>query len=542
MFSDPVVGNKFFGRSKTLGLFSKRVSALKEGYRQNIAFVGPNLIGKSSLILQFFSTFNCPDIIPVYIDLKPNSLNNFIYKFLGSLLYHYLKNKNLKTCEDLDGLKKSVQPFIPQTLEVIGKVEDNIRNLRIEEAYSVLLGLTAVLKRESGISCIVIVDEFHLLDTYEIKKPYAGFAREIMMQKDTMYIFTSSQVSFAKKILAGELSLLFGNFEVVHLEPFDYRTCCNFLEKRFGNIALPQSYRDFLISFSERHPFYLDILSNKLMEKAKELNENEISPGLISQTFNSLIYDSKGIFNQYFTNLLEHSLNGVDYSLFLPILFFTSEKGCQLSDISRATQRQAKVLSKQIAYLLEKDLLNKTGVFYRIQDKMFRFWLKSVYQKKSLSLSADPFTESKDFSREIENRILRFSRETQRSLTERIIDLFTSFRNEIIRVQNKFFKFCYFEEVRHCPSGDIQGCVIARYKDGYWVCLVRESEVNEAQIQDFLRHCKKLKYKIRRKIIIAFKEMDLNVRLLALEKKIWIWSPADLNLILDLYDKEQIIY
>ena len=94
MFSDPVVGNKFFGRSETLGLFSKRVGGLKDGYRQNIAIVGPKLIGKSSLILHFFSNFNHPKIIPIYIDLRPNSFNHFIYKFLGALLYQYLKNKN----------------------------------------------------------------------------------------------------------------------------------------------------------------------------------------------------------------------------------------------------------------------------------------------------------------------------------------------------------------------------------------------------------------------------------------------------------------
>jgi hypothetical protein len=96
--------------------------------------------------------------------------------------------------------------------------------------------------------------------------------------------------------------------------------------------------------------------------------------------------------------------------------------------------------------------------------------------------------------------------------------------------------------VRHGPLEKLRDCVIARYKDGYWICMVRDSQVDETQIQDFVQYCKKMNCKIRKKIIIALKEMDLNVRLSALEKKIWIWSPADLNLMLDLYDKEQIIH
>ena len=541
MFSDPVVGDKFFGRTDTLSLFSKRVSALADGYRQNITVVGPKLIGKSSLVLYFLSNFNQPKIIPIYVNLGVNSFNHFVYKFLSTLLYHYLKGKNLQVHEELEALKECAVKSIPKTVETIRIIEGHIKNLQFDQAYQLLLNLTAVLKQESGASSIVILDDFHLLETYKIQDPFASLAKEIMIQKDTMYIIISSQISYVKRILANELSLLFGNFEIIHLEPFNYITCCKFLEKCFQNIKLAHNFRDFLVAFSEGHPFYLDILSNKLVEKAKELNRTEITHGLIAQTFNSLIYDSKGILNQYFTSLLSHNLNGADYSYFIPILLSASARGCQLNDISKLTKRQSKAISKQINCLLDKDLLTKVGVFYRIQDKIFRFWLRSVYQRKSLSLAADPSSELKDFSKEIEDGILGFSREAKKKLSERIIDLFKSFGNEIIMVQNKLFKFWRFEEVRSWSCADLEDCIIARYKDGYWACLIRKEEINQVLIQEFLYYCKKSKYKIRRTIVISFKELDLNVRLAALEKKIWIWSLSDLNLLLDLYGKEQIV-
>ena len=52
MFSEPVVGEKFFGREEVLELLNKRVLALKDGYRQNVALTGQSLSGKSSVNAQ----------------------------------------------------------------------------------------------------------------------------------------------------------------------------------------------------------------------------------------------------------------------------------------------------------------------------------------------------------------------------------------------------------------------------------------------------------------------------------------------------------
>ena len=171
MFSDPVVGDKFFGRVKSLELLSKRVGALKDGYRQNLAILGPKLIGKSSLVLHFFSNFSYPKVIALYVDLRPNSFNHFVRKFLGTLLYRYLKSRNVQSDIELDSLKRKAQEHIPRTVERISAIENNIGFLEFNRAYENILSLSAILKEESGISCIIILDEFHLLDSLKIKAP-----------------------------------------------------------------------------------------------------------------------------------------------------------------------------------------------------------------------------------------------------------------------------------------------------------------------------------------------------------------------------------
>ncbi|NQS99773.1 MAG: hypothetical protein HQ595_01710, partial [Candidatus Omnitrophica bacterium] len=456
------------------------------------------------------------------------------------LLYHYLKSRHLEVSLELQELKIHARNYIPKTVEAVQIIENNMKNLQLEKAYGNLLELSAILKQESGTSSIVILDDFHCLDSYKIQSPFGRLAKEIMIQKDTMYIFISAQVNYAKRILASELSLLFGNFETVHLEHFDYSTSCKFLQQRFHDIELPKDLRDFLINFSKGHPFYLDTLSNKLLEQAKQLNKQEINRGLIAQAFNATIYDSKGILNQYFANTLSHNLNGADYVNFIPILLSASERACCLSDISRQIKRQPKALSKQIGYLLSNDLLSKIGVFYRIQDRLFRFWLKSVYQRKNLSLDTDLDAESRQFSEEIEEQISYFSQQTKTKTLERVIDLCKSFNNEIVMIQNKSFRLWHFEEICPWPKENLQNCLLARYKEGSWLFWIMNEEVNELQLQEFIQATRESGCKIRRAIIIAFQELDLNVRLVALEKKIWIWTPTDLNLLLDLYGKQQL--
>ncbi|MBN2097499.1 MAG: ATP-binding protein, partial [Candidatus Omnitrophica bacterium] len=162
MFSDPVVGEKFFGRGETLDLLTRRAQGLKEGFRQNIAVIGPRLIGKSSLLLQFLSNFSHPQVVPIYIDLRLNSLSHFIQKFIGTLLYHYLKAKNIKSDEQIESLKNQAQATIPQTVETIRRIEKYMQNLQFALAYETALQLTAVLKKESAFNCMLILDEFHL--------------------------------------------------------------------------------------------------------------------------------------------------------------------------------------------------------------------------------------------------------------------------------------------------------------------------------------------------------------------------------------------
>src|SRR3989338_2172464 len=90
MFSDPVVGDNFFGRQEIIDLIVKRASALKSGYRQNVAIIGHQQLGKTSILRHFLYVFRDPQILCVYVEIKLQALDYFVDQFVRSLLYQYL--------------------------------------------------------------------------------------------------------------------------------------------------------------------------------------------------------------------------------------------------------------------------------------------------------------------------------------------------------------------------------------------------------------------------------------------------------------------
>ena len=54
--------NSFFGRAKILNLLKRRVIDLKEGYRQNIAILGNQFVGKTSLLHHFIANLDEKDV------------------------------------------------------------------------------------------------------------------------------------------------------------------------------------------------------------------------------------------------------------------------------------------------------------------------------------------------------------------------------------------------------------------------------------------------------------------------------------------------
>ncbi len=305
MLIDPVVGEKFFGRKDVLATLEKRISALKGGYRQNIAITGHRLTGKSSILNHFLFSFKDNEILPIYLEVLPEPFRQFATKFIGTLLYSYLKYNDREARDDLEYLIKESERDIPGTVSSVREILKDIQLDKTENAYSELLNLTSLFKKETGKSCVVILDEFHNLSRIGIRDPFKGFGKKIMTQKDTLYIVASSEVTSIKKILSEKLALLFGNFEKITLGGFDCRTSEAFLKKKLSDVRIDGGLLDFMIAFADGHPFYLDVFSSKINELSGSRHSGEADVSTVVGALEEMLFNSRGTLNQFFINLLQ---------------------------------------------------------------------------------------------------------------------------------------------------------------------------------------------------------------------------------------------
>lgn len=523
-----------FGRKQYLDLLHKRVSALTDGYRQNLAFIGDDLIGKTTVLSGFLAGFSDRRFLILFLEARQETLESFCRRFIGALLYNFLLPDTLSLREDLEYLLDKSSPLIPKTAEKIRAILGELRKNKRAQVVTDLFSLTELIHAETGRSCVVIFDEFHKLERLGIKKLFKDWAQLLMTQKHTMYIIASSAPYKARTILAKDLSLLFGNFEVVDVEPFDVRTTELYLDERLKGCAVEPGTRKFVANLTGGNPYYLSVIADGLRRKG--------NAGLVP-FLEEILFDSAGVLNQRFSGLVkryEEMPNGQEY---VTILFHVA-CGCnKLPDIAHLMRGLKKELAPRVSYLIETDALRRSGDFLIIPDRLFGFWLKSVHAQRLVSLTHDLTHQKAGFRAAVEALAQEFARQASKPVAQRVAELFRLFSDDRIQMERKSLRLDRFREIKPLEFGSkrLRDGLICRSGDSVWVLAFGSGAVTEEDIAEFSSECRKYRNKTLKKIIVNLSDLDHNSHLKALEEKIITWDLGRVNQILDLYSRPRII-
>jgi len=535
----------FFDRIQILDTLQKRLTGLKEGYRQNIALIGNPLMGKTSILKRFLAGISDEQIVAVYLEFGSADFKSFMLRFLGSILYSYLKKDQAPIKEDLDFLIESSNKYIPKTtaklLQIKLLLEKGRRNSNI---FSETLGLFETLHQETGKLSLVIFDEFQLLEEFGIKDIFRELGKKIMIQKKSMYLFSSSAKYKAKKILSKELALLFGNFEMIEVGALNLNTCHEFIQEKIQGINMPSSITDFIINFTGGCPFYLDLICLKARQETNSRHQDLISQVTIIKVLEDLLFDAYGELNQRYSRLLSNLVieNNNDTEL-ISILECLSNNCNKLKEICQYLHKKESNLQRKINRLIELEIVDKNGIFYQINDRVFNFWLKFVYQLKQEALDYNLWLQINSFRKQIEGLINDFILISKKDIVERVEELFNLFKDDSVlleRYRLKLNRFCEIKPLRF-ECNHIKKGIAGLTKNSLWLAAVIEDRITENDIAEFANECKKYRHKLQKKIIIAFEEIDINAYLLAKENHILTWNIENLNSLLDLYGKPRIV-
>jgi GTPase SAR1 family protein len=526
--------DNFFDRENYLDILEKRIRGLKEGYRQNIAIIGDELVGKTSLIFKFLDKFFDNNIIILYLEVRPESVETFTKRFIGTLLYNFLSNSAIPLKEEINFLFRKSQRYIPETTKKAQLILNALEKKKRTNILTELFSLCEMINQETDKRCVVLLDEFHNLENMGIKNMYREWSKLLITQKNTMYVITSSLKFKTKETLSKNLSLLFGNFQVITVDPFDIKTSDDYLKYRLAGSNLASGLNNFVVNFSGGYPFYLKIIADALLSPKKQT---------LIDILETLLFDTSGTLNQRFSNYLKRLLDLHHSQDYLSILHSISCGHNKIRDIAHIIRKTKKELLPRISHLLEMDTITRSGDFLKINDRVFGFWLRFVYEGKSHSLTFDAKNQKEIFRANIEGMISEFLQSSQKSIIERMTELLRLFEDDLVQIERKRLRLNRFREIRTLDFTDtrLKQGLIGRSNDSLWIIAIKHDLLTEEDITEFVRECKKYRHKLQRKIIIALQDIDTNARLMALEEKIWMWDLNNLNRVLDLFSKPMVI-
>ncbi len=524
----------FFDREIYLETLTKRVNGLLDGYHQNIALIGDELVGKTSLIFKFLDKFYDSRVILIYLEIRPEALPSFSKRFAGVLLYNFLLNSGIALQEDLDFLIRRAERYAPKTVQQIKHILEAAHKRKKNNILTDLFSLTDILHEETGKRCVVIMDEFHNLEGLGVKDLYREWSKLLIAQKNTMYIITSSLKFRARSILSKNLSLLFGNFELISLEPFDIKASSRFLDYKLSAPRLDPGLRDFIVHFTGGVPMYLDVISEALQKN---------SQNNMTDAIEGLLFDSTGMLNQRFSNYIKRFLDLPHSNDYLSILHLVASGRNKIKEIVQLLNKGKKELDLRVNYLLELDTLTRNGDFLKINDRVFGFWMRFVYQEKLRSLTFDAKNQKESFRQNLEALIREFLASAQRPIIERLTELLRLFADDSMQLEKKKIRLNHFREIKalefnHKP---LQSGLLGRSAESLWIMAIKDTALTEEDIAEFAKECRRYRHRLKKSIVVSLKDIDMNTRLRAMEEKIWAWDIKGLNQMFDLYSKPWVI-
>ncbi|MDE1920082.1 MAG: ATP-binding protein [Candidatus Omnitrophica bacterium] len=537
--------HNFFGRRGVLEVLKKRVMGLKEGYRQNVALLGNRYVGKTALLQRLMSQMEELEVFFLYLDLEARDFDYFAVQFTKSLLYNFLKQENLPLQEDLKLLCAEAKDLLPRTVFLVQAIEELTAQGKVVEAYHMILSLPEVFTQETGRSLVLVLDEFGALENFDIPDVFAQLGQRIMTQKNCLYIVSSSSPQQAQTILSEKLSLLFGNFEVISLEPFNFLEAQGLIDHNLNGVKLGLYLKNFIADFTGGHPLYINLLCQELIYLSGVYAQKEIYAPIVIAAIENVIFNPWGVISRHFELQINSLTRPKCAGTTVTLLGALAQGKHKISDLLESLKLKNSQVVSRINALQEANIVERNGNYYHIKDKLFSYWIKYVYQRRLRAIDLEAGRSRKQFKEEINRALNDFGLVARKDLSSRVADLMQKFDNESFVLCGRRYKLTSFRDIKilklRTGTGNYFDAVSAASQEGDWLVVLKKDPVHDNDLSGILEEIKKLDPRPSRSIIVSLSGLDENAKVRALQEKLWIWDEDQLNSLMHLFDEPIIV-
>ncbi|MFZ5801753.1 MAG: hypothetical protein ACOY3K_01390 [Candidatus Omnitrophota bacterium] len=526
-----------------------RVQSIRKGYRQNIAILGPEGVGKTSLLAGLARDCGpVPDIHVVFLHLDFLSLEHFADLWIRALIPNL--GMGADKFEKQESLPEMHLPLLQPSVRTMERLHLIRKMLRKGERPAAvlqeILALPNCLAEDCGKKFVLVLDEFDLLENLPVGDPFSVFGKAITTSKNVLYVLSSSRTERAAQILGEKLSLLFGQFEILELRPLNFAETIRYLRQHHPAIDLSHHQSYFLRYMTGGFPVHMDLVLEQLRtiypvalithEQGGGSSGVKIPAEKLLKALHRELFDRRGrifwIYERRMQDCRRFSKNSAPY---VHALVAISSGRKKVSAIAAAIQRNQVETKKILARLVAEEWVVRRGSFYSMEDALFRFWVRQIFTNVSLRFFDEAaFTEKTES--ELDRMYREFLEHTRQPIAQLVEKLLGRFRNDFVELKDRQMKMPCFTEMLRRDQGAGDALFYAKSRSSKWLFYVPSGFVREEDVIYLLKLLKKTRQRFEKKFLITVYGIDQNARLLAQEAGVMIWELNDLNDVLTAYD------
>ncbi len=517
---------------------SQRLAAFGEGFRHNLALIGPPGSGKT-FQLHHVLAHHQTGLTLIYCPLYRESCRSFLHRFLSAILQAGLpalfQGADSQASHPLDAVRSRAEPVLPKTVAAVHQVESLLARRLYGEAFARALDTIPVLLEERRQPCILILDEFLFLDELGLGHAFHELGKRVMTWPTTLFILASSSVHRARTILRERLQLLFGQFELLRLEALEPKQAAAWVQQELRGIRGAKAMAPFLLQWLDGYPWYLTVFLKRLKELAALGKTSDLSEALFLQTAWDLLGSAEGTLHHWCASRLEALASGRFGARAVEALIQIAEGARTTTELGKRVGRGG--LSEALELLLEQDAAQRNGTCWMVPDPILRCWLSTILSLQRADARPDGADTRQRFEHHLRALWTHWMQTYQLPFPEQVVELFGRFCDDTVSLDSKTGRLPKFDAIQTVRP-DALGSEVYLIADGQgkrWCAAVRSAAADEHAIASFDAFCRAQTPKPSRKVLVMKAGMDQHIRLLAKAANMWVWEPAELHLLMELY-------
>jgi DNA-binding transcriptional ArsR family regulator len=281
----------------------------------------------------------------------------------------------------------------------------------------------------------------------------------------------------------------------------------------------------------------MELLSRRIRSVVQEYKIGQVPKDILLNAIIQEVFHPSSFIYQYLDRFLNRLLSAPSKWICLSILSTISKGKKKVREISKDIKVSPTLISRHLKRLVKTGLVRKCGSMYLVSEPMLSLWLRLAYKTSVLSLGIGQSVYDLDIQKDLGRQLDIFEEEETKTVAQRLRQLFSSFKNDVVRLNGHRFKLPFFSEIEERLIKGVELPLVARVHNRYWIPYVAEKRANEKNVREAIEKFKKLHYRISCKPFICLDGIDTDAKLAAQEAGLAIWELEDINTLLDIYNQ-----